>query len=380
MNTLFISNSYLKGNSGGIYATRAYINAFADVSESMTLLYPMKDGAEPEGIVGDNISYVPVWDNRSSIRKFVDLLLGITNRFQNRVDKLVNLEDFDTVVFNNSDSSSGLIRKMKDRGLKCITIHHNYQIEYLKGDCTPLLLPIELFWTRIYERDAVRYSDLNLTLTQDDIVKLTQHYGGNNFNVLGVFENKPIVGNLKDYPPRNHNYIITGWLGSKQTNDSLVRWINRYYPILMQEDPLAKLTIAGRDPQNELLFLAEKNHIIIIPSPADMQPLLDQSDYYICPTDCGGGLKLRNLDGLKSGMPVLTHEVSARGYKYMQDIGILYSYNSEETFRAGMRRMLGCRKSRRDIIYEYRNFYSLDVGIKRLKQILCQSQIMQQCN
>jgi hypothetical protein len=43
MRTLFITNTYLDGNSGGVYATKAYINAFAQLSETMTLVYAMKD-------------------------------------------------------------------------------------------------------------------------------------------------------------------------------------------------------------------------------------------------------------------------------------------------------------------------------------------------
>lgn len=129
MKTLFITNSYLRGNSGGIYATKAYINAFALLSESMTLVYAMKEGLDAQDILEDKITMIPVWDDRSKAHKFMDLCLGAVNRFQKRIFKLIDPLSFDTVVFNNSDVRSGLINKFKALGVKTITIHHNYQIE-----------------------------------------------------------------------------------------------------------------------------------------------------------------------------------------------------------------------------------------------------------
>ena len=370
MKTLFLTNTYLTGNSGGVYATKAYINAFAMLSESITLVYAMREGADAADILQERITMVPVWDKRSKVRKFMDLCLGTVNRFQKKIFELVNPSDFDTVVFNNSDVSSGLIKKFKVLGLKTITIHHNYQIEYLRGDCDWITMLPNLFWTYIYEGQAARNSDLNLTLTDEDTSLLKSHYGGNHFATIGVFEYKP--SSIKKYEdrPRGHNYVITGWLGSKQTEDSLIPWIHTYYPILKECDPEAQLTIAGRDPSPSLCSIAEANGIKVIASPVDMQPILDAADYYICPTDRGGGLKLRNLDGLKSGLPVLTHVVSARGYEYMQSLGIVCSYDSVGTFKAGVSKLLSCNKTSQRIIHDYRDFYSLEAGTERLKNLL----------
>lgn len=85
---------------------------------------------------------------------------------------------------------------------------------------------------------AVRNSDLNLTLTREDINLLQKHYGYGKFDVLGVFEFKPFTELFYDATPRGHKYVITGWLGSKQTEESLIPWIREYYPLLKEEDPL----------------------------------------------------------------------------------------------------------------------------------------------
>lgn len=371
MKTLFITNTYLVGNSGGVYATKAYINAFAILSELITVVYATNKGFEAHDIIERNVNLIPVYDKRSQYKKFVDLCFGTVNRFQKNLLKYINPMEYDTVVFNNSVVSSGLIKKFKQLGLRIITIHHNYQIEYLRSDSNLLTLLPNLFWTYIYEGISVRNSDFNLTLTDEDIDLLKNHYGEANFANIGVFEFRtPVTSITNSTKKRGNKYIITGWLGSKQTEDSLIPWIKNYFPLLKEIDPLASLTIAGREPSSDLCVLAKENGIKIIASPVDMQPILDAADYYICPTDRGGGLKLRNMDGLKSGLPVLTHVVSARGYDYMKEKGLIFSYDSKESFKRKLSEMLCCNYSKTDIQREYVNYYSLEAGTNRLNRII----------
>ena len=370
MKTLMITISYLNGNGGGIYASRTHINLFAHLSDEITLLYPSLCGAEPEGICREKIHLVPVADKRTKVRKFVDLCLGKMHRFS--LDKsYFNPQRFDTVVFDSSVVSARFIKKFRKVGIKTITIHHNYQIEYLKGDCPWYILPQSLFWTWIYEKQAVVNSDLNLTLTDQDVSLLKFHYSNSAiFAVLGVFEYQQRKMDVVKECERRHHYVITGGLSSIQTETSILRWINNYYPILKSEDPQMSLTIAGNNPSVHLTNVIEREGITLIPSPEDMGPILEKADFYICPIDCGGGLKLRNMDGLKYGLPVLTHTVSARGYEKMQEKGLVISYDNTDSFKKGIRQLLKIKESKLDIQKVYWQMYQFDAGVKKLEIIL----------
>lgn len=370
MRTLFITNSYLNGNGGGIYASRTHINLFAELSERMTLLFPYMKGQEPKGINEGKIEMIPVEDHRSNLRKFVDLIFGKVHRFS-LTEEMLKRDKYDVVVFDSSVTSSGLVKKCKRAGLKIVTIHHNYQIEYLRGDGDLLTLPIELFWTWIYEGQAVRKSDINITLTCQDIDLLKKHYSPSaKYAVLGVYEfiRKEFVSLPEE--PRKHRYVITGGLGSKQTEDSLVKWIKEYYPALKEVDAEAQLTIAGSNPSAKLTGAIQMSGCKLIPSPPDMTPVLLEADYYICPIDCGGGLKLRNMDGLKYGLPVLSHRVSARGYEKMIDEGVLIQYDNRESFKKGVSALQNISFGKPQIRDVYKKTYSFSSGIKRLNSIL----------
>ena len=230
MKVLFICHSYLKGNNGGIYASKAYINAFATLADEMTLLYPYKKGME-----------IAVLSAMKEAAENGIIVKG--GKF------LEEASLADTVVFDNSVESSGLIKKFKRAGFQTITIHHNYQVEFIKGDMQLYLLIPSLFWTLKYEKEAVVFSDVNITLTQQDVELFRKNYCKDaRFLVGGVFEYLAHCNRTTENKFRGHSYIITGWLASKQTEDSLIPWIHNYYPILKKVDPLAQLTIAGKDP------------------------------------------------------------------------------------------------------------------------------------
>lgn len=373
LKTLFITLSFLNGNGGGIYASRTHINLFSEISKSMTLLYPYKKGKESEGINVNKIEMIPIEDYRSKFKKGIDLCLGKVHRFINIAKKYANPKLYNLVVFDSSVVSSGLISIFKECGIKTITIHHNYQIEYLLGDCSFITLIPNLFWTWIYERQAVKNSNLNITLTNQDCELLAKHYDKNaKYSVLGVFEYQ-----RKDYPfvenrKRRNKFIITGSLATKQTEDSLILWINNYYPILKKIIPDSELTIAGRNPSEKLKDAIISAGIKLIASPPDMFSILIEHDYYICPTDRGGGLKLRIMDGFKAGLPVLSHNISARGYEKLIEEGILYQYDNIETFARGIQSLSEITFLHEEIQKKYISQYNFDKGIAKLRSIIHQ--------
>jgi hypothetical protein len=150
----------------------------------------------------------------------------------------------------------------------------------------------------------------------------------------------------------------------------LIKWIEVFYPILLFEDPEAKLTIAGSNPSTRLARIVTNAGINIIASPPDMTPILLGADYYLCPTDRGGGLKLRNLDGLKYGLPVLTHKVSLRGYEKMETLGLVLSYGNIREFTVGLKKMKQINYSKREIHQKYQEQYNFTNGVLHMRDIL----------
>lgn len=371
MKTLFVTYHYLHGNGGGVFASRGYVNAFASLSEQLTLLCPVKDGRTPEGI-DPSVRVIPVGYEKPRWRKFVDLLSGRIHRFFGVFDRVLASEPFDLVVFDTCYVSFRLIRKARRRGCRVVTVHHNFQCEYVRDNYRfPVRLPL-LFWTRICERDAVRNSDLNLVLTEADRLSLTRAYDPERkavIRVLGVFEYQKEAEDPIHPLPDAPVFVATGDLSMRQTVEPFLEWMLDELPILRELVPDAQVVVAGKNPTESLVNACEANGIEVVASPEDMGAILRRGRYYLCPSSKGGGLKLRMMDGLKNGMPVLAHAVSARGYEPFVGRDV-HSYDTPESFRTALQELLSAPVDAESVVRHYQEAFSFEAGLARLQAIL----------
>ena len=165
-------------------------------------------------------------------------------------------------------------------------------------------------------------------------------------------------------------YIITGNLSSPQNITSISRWLKEYAMILREIDSEMELTIAGKNPDASIISAASAVGALIIPSPKDMFDLLDGSDVYICPSDNGGGIKLRLMDGLKHGLPVVSHFLASRGYEPF--IGkSLFLYEDALSFKDAVYAARGkCRERKAGFIKWIDKIMEVEKKIERYKTLL----------
>lgn len=374
MKILFITHHYLSNNGGGSFASRAYINAFAEVADEMTLLYPVKEGENVFQGINSKIKLMPIAYSKPKLGKLFDSLIGKVHRYYNVAPQEIRSGKYDIVVFDTSIVSYGMLDIAKNTGSKTIVIHHNYQYEYFRDNVKGVLKRNTLFWCKQYEGESVRKADLNLTLTNQDADLLANAYNsGNKLNywLLGVFEFAPIIKlDLKCKENTQRRFVITGNLSAIQTEDSLIPWINEYYPILKEMFPNATLTIAGKSPSQLICEMCNERNINIIPSPVSMDSIMENADYYICPTSLGGGIKLRIMDGLRWGLPIVAHEVSVRGYDLFVEKGCMFSYADKDSFREALYKLKMTAMSCQNVGGLYSSIFSFEAGVERVKKIV----------
>ena len=372
MRVLIVTHNYLSGYGGGAFGARAYINAFSALYDDVTLLYPVQEGNNAPTEISPKVRMIGVPDPAPAICKAARILFkGVLHRFEKPFRDLLAREKFNIIVFQNSKCSSRIIRDAQASGARTVVIHDNYEKEYTRDNTPFLLRPLYLPAVIRTEGNAVREADLNLALTPDDAHLLESRYGTGKKGRIerwGSFEYKP-AEKWSPYTVSEPIFAITGNLGAMQTLSSLIPWLSDYYPILKSMVPDARLVVAGKNPSTELKDILSDIGAELIDTPADMNDVLRRVKYYVCPVDCGGGIKLRVMDGLRQGLPVLAHKVSARGYEAFQGIS-LFDYEDRDSFRTALQALLDCpgnQEMRRQLFI--RNF-SLDAGVARLQRIL----------
>ena len=372
MKVLIVTYNYLSGFGGGAYGARAYINAFAALYDDVTLLYPARAEGELILEIDSRIRRVGVVDTASKLAKVGRLVFrGVLHRFEQPFAELLTWERFDMIVFQNSKCTSRLIRKARRTGARTVVIHDNYEWEYTRDNTPFLQLPLLLPAVVRTERTAVREADINLALTPADADLLVRRYGKGmkgRMELLGAFEYRSIepCSAVSDDTPV---FAITGNLGARQTLDSLLPWLSEYYPLLKCEVPDVQLIVAGKDAGEDLKRQLQRLGVEFADTPPDMSAILNRARYYICPVNCGGGVKLRVMDGLRTGLPALVHRVSSRGYELLEGIS-LFVYDSPDSFVKALREMLASPIGPASRLQAYTDRFSFEAGVQRLHNIL----------
>lgn len=370
------NNDISKKNGGGL-ATLAYYNAVSN-------LYPEKVDLMHMPIFDDNHPFkgkcIEITPQRNKIKILISILSGrfymynFIKSFLSEYSKNYNL-----CIINGGVYAGSVIKLFKDKGIKVVVIHHNYErnfhlenktINSLKG-----LYPFQIIRN---ERNAYLNADLNLFLTNQDILKFKDTYGECNGKValLGCFDpydtSLPHITTL----PHDPALVISGSMDIYQTVDGIIDFYNNYYQSLNNIYPEMKIIITGRNPSESIMQIGHKNadKIKIIPNPENILDIVKKGSVFCCPTKLGGGIKLRIMDGLRLGMPVIVHERSARGYDAFFQKPYFKVYHDKNTFRNGMSELVQLIKSneidRNKIQQDYLDYFSFSAGMVRMKDAL----------
>lgn len=377
---LVITRHRLNENNGGSNASKGFIKCFSALFDDCSLIYP--EFCNPASYIPKKYKLYPCYDGRSKLRKGLDCYRGVLSPLSSFVKKHLSKYSYDIIVIDHSFIGASLVKVVKATGAKVITIHHNVERDYQHGNRKEYSLSFRLpyiHFAKKAERDCLYYSDLNLAVTSKDASIFCSWYPSKNIHIYnwGIFEYQPIATKTFTTKSKGLNFIITGSLYFYQSLQPIMEFIKRYWPLLHKAYPSATLTIAGRNPTEALQHeCVDKKGIVLVPNPNDMASIVQRADYYICPISAGSGLKLRVMDGLRQGLPVLCHKTSSYGYEAIADNNGLFPYDDELTFMASLHQMLSSAATQEAIYQAYQETFSLETGIKRLSQILEQERMV----
>jgi hypothetical protein len=375
---LFITHHELDKNNGGSNGSKGFLHCFASLFDDCSIICHEIEDTQP--YIPANVKYYPMRDKRSKVRKLFDMYRGAISGHYYFVREHLKTHQYDIVVIDHTFTGAGLSRYIKATGAKLITIHHNVERDYLRDNSKekPLLFRYPfLYYCKKSERDCLRNSALNLTVTEKDAAVFHSWFPNICVYNWGNFEYQPIEDKMFDHKTTGQTFIITGSLYFAQSLMPIMDFIRHYWPLVQQAYPQGNLLIAGRNPSTELQkTCAASKGITIIPNPDDIGEVVKKADYYICPIHSGSGRKLRICDGLRQGLPILCHDVAANGYEQLAANGCLFSYHDEQSFIAALHHMVDAKVKAQKVYQTYKETFSLDTGKERLLKILKKENII----
>ena len=386
MNILYILRHNPWDIGGGCYASRCFLDAittaFADAHFDVCLC---AEYLPDRNIKAEypNVNFVKVPERRK-LEKLLSPITGLLHRFNNTTKQLLETGIYDYCIFDHNSIAGPLVDVCKKRDVKTVVINHNCEQEYYRDNHRNwahrlFLLP----HVRRAERKSYMGCDYNIFLTSEDKKLFRSLYGDSKTQaiVIGCFEPKGIAA--REYAKEGMSegalkFVISGTIGNVQNLDGINYFLDNLIEIIPAD---AEVVITGKNPTRELQNRIESlndvkkyANITLIPNPQEIMSVVGDCDIFLCPTRLGGGIKLRIMDGLKAGLPVIAHRVSARGYSAFEEKGMLFAFDDKNSFKVALdnciARLQKKRNSRKEISSMAQQQFTFSSNVKLLKQYL----------
>lgn len=153
--------------------------------------------------------------------------------------------------------------------------------------------------------------------------------------------------------PRGPHLVMTGTLAYFPNLDAS-RWlIDDIMPRVRSRLPDATLTLVGGPVPPELSALDPATGVKVAGAVPDVRPYLREADLFVIPLRIGGGIRLKALEALASGLPIVATPLAVEGVGIVEhDLGILATTPDE--FAAGIERGLMDTSLRSRLVLEGR--------------------------
>lgn len=155
---------------------------------------------------------------------------------------------------------------------------------------------------------ALKQCDLIMPQNKDNIILLTNE---------GIAENKcqwlvPFYYDMRKIQrkPNNLDILFYGAMSRKENYLSAEWFINNVIPLL--KDYNIRFVILGGNPPEELISY-ESDRIHVTGFVDDIEPYFSESMCLVAPLILGAGIKVKILEALSAGIPVLTNDIGIEG-------------------------------------------------------------------
>lgn len=378
MNILYILKHNPWGIGGGCYACRNYMELFSEIFKDAHFDVLICEEYLKDGRLTDyaNCKFIPVAP-RTKFGKYMSPITGVMHRHSGVARQMISENDYDYCIFDHNSIAGTLVDVCRKKNIKTIVLNHNCEQEYFRDNNSRiknmLLLPV----VRKNERHSYNECDYNIFLTEEDEISFRELYGNSKTKCIvgGCFLRKGEKIDLDDngyFDKENPKIVISGTMGNVQNLDGINYFLDELYKYVPEN---INVVLTGRNPTAELKEkVAKYINVTIIENPENILDIVRQCDIFVCPTRLGGGMKLRVIDGLRCGLPVIAHKVSARGYTHFIENGMMRQFESSEEFKNCLEVIVENIKSektdRNKIKKEAETFFCFDSAIERMNKMI----------
>lgn len=299
-----------------------------------------------------------------------------SRRMKERVQALLEKERFDLVHFTFSYMGQyaylllpGPMKVLDAHNVEYLMVHRMEQLRL-----NPLMrLAWRVEWPRVrrYELSLLRQMDCCLTVSEVDRQVFRSHLPDLRVSVF------PNGVDSQYFSPQNtleEPYLaFTGWMSYVSNVDGVDFFYREIFPGIRRVRPDVKFLVVGRDPDRHLLEMARSDPALVVTGAVeDVRPYLAKSQVVVVPLRVGSGTRLKILEAMAMGKPVVSTSLGCEGLEVCDGQEILVA-DTPQKFAAQVLDLLRNPEQRRQVgekgrklVQEKYEWQSIVKGLDRL--------------
>ncbi len=221
------------------------------------------------------------------------------------------------------------------------------------------------------EKEVCHQFDVNLTVSELDTQTLQAR---NPLAHCHVVENGTDTEFFHpfDTPFEPNTLVFAGSLDWYPNISAMQFFAEEIWPQIRKELPEARLYLAGQKPDPWLLqWAAQESQVELVANPEDIRQWIARAALFICPIRDGGGSRLKILDAMAMGEPVISTTIGCEGLEVTNGENILIA-DAAPDFAGKVLQVLRDATLRSQIAVQGRALversYSWKVIVKRLER------------
>lgn len=264
-----------------------------------------------------------------------------TVEMHRRVHEIVSRIKFDVVHFD----TISLAPYLQDLGdTSTIMTHHGAEsvmiARRMAHEPNPLkraFFGVEAKLLRRYEAEYCHRFDMNVVMTDLDQQSMQEIDPRATFEIV---ENGVDVQFFAPTPACSRSVIIfAGRLDQYSNRDGILNFMETTWPLVKASHPAAEIQIIGANPPERLRELAASDPAVNVPGFVDdVRPYFARSAVAICPLRDGGGMRIKILDALAMGKPIVSTTIGCEGIKIVDGQDLLLA-DTPKDFAAAIGRV-----------------------------------------
>ncbi|RYD35511.1 MAG: glycosyltransferase [Verrucomicrobiaceae bacterium] len=232
----------------------------------------------------------------------------------------IRVDRFDLVICDFLHPAPNFLHL--DRKVPLILFQHNMEAMIWKRLAESSSNPMSRFYLQDqfrrfskWEKKLSELFDGIITVSEDD-----SRYARENYQLENVLGHVATGADANHFAPRKEigsGDDVIGFLGSMDwlANIRAVEFfVAEAYPVIKRAIPDVRFMIIGRNPPESVCDLAAKDDSITVTgSVEDIRPYLKMCDVMVVPLLAGGGTRIKILEAMAMGVPVVSTTIGAEG-------------------------------------------------------------------